>query len=164
MDLEQSATGIGLAAMTGVGFVQSSTNVSHTNYPNVCAAIVAKLNEVPPERMKRVAAFATIMEREALKQHGARECAACGTLFVPTPGKPWSEKGFCSKICGVEEGALAILTPDDADEPKPSQSNALSVECPAGHYFDVSISFCGLTRPCPQCGRKTVVPDVNSSS
>lgn len=163
IDLEQSAVGIGLAAATGVGFVQSSTNVSQADYPNVRAAVVAKLNEVPPERMKRVAAFATTMERERLKQRGARECATCGTLFVPTPSKPWSEKGFCSKMCGVEmEGTSAIVAPDDAGNSKPSRSNVISVQCPDGHHFDVPISFCGLVRPCLQCGRKTVVPDVNS--
>jgi hypothetical protein len=163
MDLDTSAVGMVMAATTGVGFVQSSTSVSQSDYPNVCAAIVAKLNEVPRDRMKRVAAFATTMERERLRQRGARECNSCRTLFVPTPGKPWSKKGFCSKMCLVEkEGASAIAASNDAEDTKTSPSSTVSVQCAAGHRFDVPVSFCGLTRPCPQCGCKTVVADANS--
>lgn len=158
-DPDESALLIGLSAATHVRFVEPTTSLSQADYPHVCAAIVAKLNEVPSERMKRVAAFATTREREQLKERGARECGRCGTLFVPTPGKAWSEKGFCSKMCCVEkEGAFACSAPDDAADRKPTQSNTISVTCGAGHHYDVPISFSGLVRPCPQCGLKTAVP------
>jgi hypothetical protein len=36
--------------------------------------------------------------------------------------------------------------------------NTIPVQCPAGHSFEVPLSFQGLTRRCPACGMKTVVP------
>lgn len=114
VDLLESAAGMALAATAGVGFVQNSTSTNRTDYSDISSEVVAKLNESPSERMKRVAAFAATMERERLRQQGARECASCGVLFVPTPDKPWSEKGFCSRMCrGIVEGQSAVDVPDD---------------------------------------------------
>lgn len=161
LDLGPTAVGTGLEVTTGFGFSQSTTHVNRRDYPNVNARVVAKLNEIPAERMTRVTAFAANVEREQARQRGARECAACRALFVPTPGKPWTDEGFCSKMCRVEvKGMPDTPETDHAFGGKPSRSNTVDVQCAEGHHFEAPISFCGLPRPCPECGRKTVVPEV----
>jgi len=159
MDVGPSAVGIGLAATTGVGFVQSTTSVSQTDYPDVSAAIVARLNEHPRERLGRVGQFAQLMERERLKREGGRECPSCGVLFVPSRGQPWGEKGYCSKVCLVKgEGGAAAGASGGVSGSEPARSRLIEVECVAGHRFDVQKSFSGTVRRCPVCGEKTAVP------
>ncbi len=164
MELEKSVVRIGLAtAVGGIGFVKSSTYANETAYPNVSASVVAILNEYPPARMQRVAEFARVMERERLKELGGRECVSCGALFVPSPDKPWCGNGFCSKACSADEqGTSGTVVFDRAEEPESPMSRTIRVCCPTGHDFDVPISFRGLARPCPECGTKTVVQDVES--
>lgn len=158
-DVGLTAIGLGLAATTGVGFVPgSTTHVNEADYPNVSADVVAALNQDPATRMGRIGEFATIRERERLKQLGAQECATCGTLFVRAEGKPWSEKGYCCKVCAVKkEGAFTTAVGDERAS-NPRHTNAVPIRCACGHQFDVSISFRGLLRPCPECGTKTRVP------
>jgi hypothetical protein len=82
-------------------------------------------------------------------------------VYVPAPNKPWTGKGYCSKFCGVKEDGLSAIVTFDEEE-SPQQSKTVSVQCPAGHPFDVPISFSGLMRPCPQCKQKTRIPDTIS--
>lgn len=161
IDLEESALGLALGGPFGAGFVQTSTSVNQMDYRHVNAAVVAKLNEEPQERLQRVGAFATMMERAKFKLAGARECGACQTLFMRTDGKTWTDKGYCSKLCMAKaEGpaALAALRKPAAPEPRVSM---IRVQCAAGHEFDVPWSFAGLTRKCPECGAMSKVPSLD---
>lgn len=160
VDVAESVVGIGLAVTTGHGFVQQSTAVNRIDYPHVAATIVAQLNEEPRGRMMRVAQFATAMERDRLKQQGGRDCAQCGALFVPASKTPWSEKGYCCKMCLVEaEGASSAVTFSEVEQPEREALNRIKVQCVSGHIFEVPRSFSGLLRPCPECGEKTRVPN-----
>jgi hypothetical protein len=160
-DVAQSTFGLAIAAVTGQGFVQQSTHVNQMDYTDVPAEIVALLNEYPRERLNRVGQFVWAKEREYLKQHGGRECLSCAALFVPTPGKPWSEQGYCSKMCHVDAvGADAAGPAADvafSGKPQPALARIIKVQCVKGHPFEVQTSFAGTIRPCPVCGTKTQV-------
>lgn len=153
-----TAIGLGLAATTSVGFVQTSTSSNQVNCPNVPAAVVAKLNQEPSLRMSRVGDLITIKERQRLENEGAIKCRVCGVLFVSALGKLWCQKGYCSKGCAVEGGEFAVVTDEESVAAERTQLSTVSVQCAAGHDFDVPLSFRGLTRPCPTCGMKTEVP------
>lgn len=158
-DVGPTLIGMGLAAATGVGFTQSSTSINQSNYPNIPAAVVAKLNENPRSRMRRISEFATTMERQELVQGGAKECTTCGMLFTPVPSKPWSIEGYCSKACILRnKGAIPAATNRGPGTVEPTRRPTIQVWCEEGHVFDVPVSFRGMLRPCPQCGIKTRVP------
>jgi hypothetical protein len=38
-------------------------------------------------------------QRQKMIDRGGQTCSHCGTLFVPREDKPWSQAGFCSKLC-----------------------------------------------------------------
>lgn len=158
-----SIPGIGLAATTGFGFTQSSTNSNQSDYPNVPAAVVAKLNEEPRSRMRRIAEFATAMERRNFIDQGAKECVTCSVLFMPVEAKPWSMQGYCSKSCLVKtEGAATEAASLETGIAEATYHPTVRIKCISGHEFDVLVSFRGMLRTCPQCGAKTRVPEVNS--
>ena len=161
-DIQESALGLGMMAVSGYGFTQESTHANQLIYPDVPAAVVARLNEHPAERMARVGGFVQVMEREKLKKLGGQECTTCGALFVPAAGRVWDEAGYCSKMCLVKDkGPNAIPQSSTADEEaKPTRVNSIQAQCPSGHSFEVAASFSGMLRPCPQCGSKTLVGDT----
>lgn len=163
-DNSESAIGFALAVL-GIGIPIISTSRSQTDYANVPARMVAELNQEPRERMQRIALFAQAMERDKLAQRGARECPTCGTLFVPAAGKSWTQMGYCTQVCLVEDEessanpAFTELT-EGAATPvaELTPANCIRVRCDSGHSFDVQSSFSGLKRRCPVCGKKTRVP------
>ncbi|PHR95220.1 MAG: hypothetical protein COA78_30660 [Blastopirellula sp.] len=157
--LAAASTGIGLFALLGMGVSRRSTASNQQDFPKVPASVVAQINEVPQQRMEKVAAFVTKMNRDRLKQKGGRECKCCGALYVPVPSKLWTTKGFCSIQCGNNiEGSLAYVTSNVFEDTESQQANIIQLQCTAGHQFGVPKSFSGMTRPCPECGVKTVVP------
>jgi hypothetical protein len=91
LDAATSALGIAAAATIGVGSIQYSTDTSHLIYPAVPAAIVARINEDPKQRLARLGEYVRTMERSKLKDSGGRDCRTCGTLFVPARGQAWHE-------------------------------------------------------------------------
>jgi hypothetical protein len=162
LDIAESAVGLGLAVATGHGFVQHSTASNLSTYPGIPAAVVAKLNEIPAERLARVGEFMRTMERAKIKDRGAEECRACGTLFVRTKGPAWHVEGYCSRMCLVQaQGISAAAASGGTGRQK---IDTISVRCGAGHSFEVAASFAGMLRPCPQCGMKTPVVEAPPDS
>ncbi len=159
IDTEPTAIGLGMAAVTGIGFVQSSTSTHQADYPNIPANVVARLNEIPAERMRRVAEFVTAADRENFKARGGLECTVCGALYVRTPGKVWTDMGYCSKACAAERGETALSKRVEQGTPA-GPAKTVRVRCPSGHQFDVAISFRGMIRKCPECGSKTSIPEA----
>jgi hypothetical protein len=160
-----SAVGLGLGAMTGIGFVETSTAATLTSYPDVPAAVVARLNEDPAQRISRVVAFANLIAQEELRERGGQNCGTCRALFVPAKGNTWHEEGYCSKVCLVKaKGESAIDKSSPAQNDRPRRVSAIEVECPSGHRFEVPASFAGMMRPCPTCGTKTPVVEALPAS
>jgi hypothetical protein len=162
-DIGPTMAGVGLAVVTGVGFSQTSTSSNQTEFPNIPAAVVAKLNEDPSSRMHRISEFVSAMERQRVIERGAKECLTCEMLFVPVADKPWSLAGYCSKSCfvrGDEDDSEGTTRASGSGESgfRPT----VQVQCEQGHRFEVLGSFRGMLRPCPQCGVKTRVPNGQS--
>lgn len=163
MDVAESVLGIGLAATTGLGFIQHSTATSHLIYSDVPAAVVARINEHPKERLTRLGEYVRTMEQGRRKDSGGRQCPTCGALFVPAAGKAWHEAGYCCKVCLVKaEGAAAVATSAATKDASPGRVEAMEVFCRSGHRFEVPLAFAGTVRPCPQCGARTAVVDPSS--
>lgn len=152
--VELAATEAAVATMPDTESATRADSPHRADYSHVSAAVVARLNEQPQQRMERVAEFAQEMEREEIQKRGGSHCRSCGTLFVPMPGRPWSEKGYCTKLCFVKAEGPAAMG-DDSGHPTRS---SIEVECEAGHRFHVQSIFSGMLRPCPICGVKTRVP------
>jgi hypothetical protein len=160
LDAATSALGIAAAATIGVGSIQYSTDTSHLIYPAVPAAIVARINEDPKQRLARLGEYVRTMERSKLKDSGGRDCRTCGTLFVPARGQAWHEAGYCSKVCLVKAEGVAAVAPTAARaHASPGRVAAIEVECPSGHRFEVPRSYAGMIRRCPQCGAHTAAID-----
>jgi hypothetical protein len=162
-DIGPTMVGLGLGAVTGIGFTQSTTASNQMNYPNIPAAVVAKFNDDPRSRMHRISEFVTSIDRQRAIDGGAKECISCGMLYAPAAGKVWTRKGYCSKSCFVES------EPDSSEGKTPPSSTVgsafrptIQVKCKEGHQFEILASFRGTVRPCPKCGIKTRVPDGNS--
>ncbi|MEQ8785320.1 MAG: hypothetical protein RIC55_03440 [Pirellulaceae bacterium] len=156
VDMPQSAADMAVTAALGW---QTSTASNRSDYPDVPAEVVARLNENPRERLTRVGAYTQLMERERLRSRGGRDCPTCGAFFVPVADQVWGGKGYCSKVCLVQaEGAQALGPSFDNSDVAPVNPNAIEARCHAGHTFPVQKSFSGMMRPCPVCGAKTRVP------
>ena len=108
-DLASAGIMFGARHASGAGwlaanlFSAADDRQNQSNWPNVPAATIAQFEELPRQRLSRVSLFAREKARESLKQQGGLECRACESLFVPVAGQPWGEKGYCSKLCFVEE-------------------------------------------------------------
>lgn len=158
MDLAESALGLGLAAATGIGFVQHSTAAHSFVYPGIPASLVAQLDEIPAERLARVAVFVREMERSKREEQGAQRCLTCDAVFMGTAGQSWHAAGYCSKLCLAQSQKNSAAAPaSSASSPAPQKANTVRVQCASGHFFEVPVSFMGMMRPCPQCGTKTPV-------
>lgn len=160
LDVAASALGVAMAATTGLGSIQYSMDSSHLIYPGVPAAIVARINEDPKQRLARLGEYVRTMQRSKLKESGGRECLSCGALFVPARGQAWQEAGYCSRVCRSQAEGPAAMAPTAArDNSSPARAAAIEVDCPSGHRFEVPRSYAGMIRRCPQCGAPTPAVD-----
>jgi hypothetical protein len=159
MDETASAIGMGLAVTTGIGFTQSSTAVSTTSYAGITGEFLKVINEDPASAMSLITQLAHKLEREQLKDRGAKECIGCGAMYVVEPGKPWTDLGYCAKMCAIGHGEKSFVGALKTTAAAPIKSSAsVAVACSKGHEFSVANTFRGLKRPCPQCGEKVAVP------
>lgn len=175
--LALNAIGLGLVAVTGTGFVTrglvSSGGFSHdpgdTVYSdvlgqNIIAACVASGGN-PIQFAAEIQRQDAEAHRERLGRRGAQSCRYCGVLVVPTPTKPWTMFGACSKLCcaralgteryaDIEDQVHAALgrAPDTPEVAKAKRLTAsVPVACRCGQTYSVPRTFLGTRRPCPHC-------------
>lgn len=155
-DVDTSLFGICMAVILGGTRSRTTTSTNVVEYAGIPATVVAMLEEDPRRRTLRIAAIASELEQQSLADLGAQTCPTCGVKFVPHQDKPWTQNGYCTRVCDPISAASYKTEPSPSFTP---QRAVLSVTCPAGHTFDASSSFSGMTRACPQCGAKTVIQE-----
>jgi hypothetical protein len=99
-------------------------------------------------------------DREIMREHGGTNCKVCGTFFMPSADKIWTQSDCCSRVCYAKTGAATIADTKRKPEkqaPEARLTGQAVVNCPCGHQFEVSSMYVGTPRPCPQCGAKTIV-------
>jgi len=76
------------------------------DFPGVCADNAFKICQVPYREQYRVLEYIKYrqqldaeQQREAMIDRGGQVCSQCGALFVPIEDKPWTQAGYCSKVC-----------------------------------------------------------------
>ncbi len=137
--------------------IQHVEAASQTEYARVSAEVVAALNADPQMRSAMVAEYASAAHRIELYQQGATPCRECGAIFIPAGDAPWTQRGYCSKLCLVRRDSQSALVQAKAYSEETS-AKTVFVTCAEGHEFAVAKSFRGTKRPCPVCGVKTPVP------
>ena len=51
--------------------------------------------------------------RQEMIDRGGRACCQCRALFVPVPDKPWTQAGFCCKLCYSRAFSDSLQGDDD---------------------------------------------------
>lgn len=165
-EVRRSPMGMLSAFTFGIGWYTANTVTNQSVVPGVPAETARWLTERRWRIKTRVVQHVREYEQNKLRELGAKPCGACGILYVPSPDKPWTQGGYCSKSCAANDAAdisAAIVAPANglSTNGRPRMPT-LSVVCPNGHRFDVLASFSGCVRPCVNCGAKTLVPSHNA--
>jgi len=119
-----------------------------------------KKNRPPPlKKKKSTEAAPTPPQRKTYAtadDERRNSCITCGAKFVPNENKPWTQQGYCSKVCGLaraETKSIELLKRTLKTDHRPT----ITVTCPSDHKFDVMATFAGCIRLCPDCGAKCKV-------
>ncbi|MFT5525490.1 MAG: hypothetical protein ACI9HK_003458 [Pirellulaceae bacterium] len=141
----------------GVGWRKSSTATNHTTAGGISPDVAQYLTEDRRLLYSRVVEYMRLRGKQELVQQGTLPCRVCDVEYITLDSKPWTQDGYCSKLCAARDGANS---PANVAEVSGGQERipAIKVVCPNGHYFEVLASFSGCRRPCTECGEKTSVP------
>ena len=179
-----NAIGVGLLVATGTGFtVRVGGGMGSDQTPG--GKSVADIYDVPSEKvlelcdpanraLSRLGEFVLQQEAEIqrtrMKERGGSHCRSCQILFVPSPAKPWTLVGACSKSCcadmsGVAEYSLienAVIAATSETSTKIEQAATsqayIQVSCTCGQTIQFAKMYKGTYRKCTNCQAKILVP------
>lgn len=137
--------------------IDRSAAAAGVEYAGVSAETVATLNSDPRMRSSMIAEYANAAHKIEKYEQGAKNCRECDAIYIPSSDLPWTQRGYCSKLCLVRRDSQSALVQAKANSAEVS-SKTVFVTCADGHEFAVAKSFRGTKRPCPVCGLKTPVP------
>lgn len=180
-----NALGLGLLAATGTGFVGSVGDTSFARTKATGATSVADIYDVAGSdllalcepiktAMSQLADFVYQKEleiqRNRMLERGGSHCRSCQILFVPSPSKPWTMVGTCSRSCcaalhGESDYSLVKEAVNEASS-KATSNNELGsqdkthmqVQCKCGMMVQLAKMYQGTYRKCPGCHNKILVP------
>jgi hypothetical protein len=179
-----NAIGIGLLVTTGTGFTVGIGGGIDSDQP-AGGRSVADIYDVPSEKilelcnpanraLSQLGEFVLQQEvetqRKRMKERGGSNCRSCQILFVPSPSKPWTLVGACSKTCcanmnGVAEYSLiesAVIEATAESSSKIEQAATrqayIQVSCACGQTIQFPKMYKGTYRKCANCQAKILVP------
>jgi hypothetical protein len=156
-DTELSLLGTLSTMIFGLGWFSTKAYTNQMTASGISADVARYLTEKRSLVAPRVVEYIRLREQQNLQQRGAQSCKVCDARYVPSDEKPWSQEGYCSKVCATKDGAAFTVETDTSPGRKP-RAHTIAVVCPQGHAFEVLESFAGCIRPCTECGAKTAVP------
>ncbi len=182
-----NAIGLGLMATTGTGFVvglggaSKDTKTGATSIANIYDVSGSDLlTHCDPSNtaMTRLADFVHFREQEIQRnrilERGGSHCRSCQILFVPSPSKPWTMVGTCSRSCCaalhgeqdyslVESAVNEFIAKSNTTNEQPLKEKAtIQVQCKCGTIIPFAKMYQGTFRKCPQCQTKILVPSSNA--
>jgi hypothetical protein len=182
-----NAIGLGLLATTGTGFVvglggiENNTATGATSIANIYDVSGTELLAVcDPVKtaMTQLAEFVRQREQEIQRsrilERGGSHCLSCKILFVPSPSKPWTMVGTCSRSCCaalhgeqdyslVESAVNAATAKEKATTEQSTKDKAfVQVRCTCGVIVQLAKMYQGTFRKCPCCQSKILVPSSST--
>jgi len=156
-DMDFSLLGSFAVVAKGLKWKNKNFYTNQVTIPGISADDAQHLTEIPSLISERVSEFLRNHEQQALLERGAQCCKMCDALFVPSDGKVWEQRGYCSKMCGMRDGLLLAIEVEPSEK-RPQESPKVQAVCANGHQFEVLAAFSGCRRPCTECGAKTSIP------